>query len=154
LSSGSRGGNTRSCSSENSGRNSRAADPVFSAHLGDVGPRKTNAPGRRRQVSPPPQKVERNRRQEHTTSREPLPAVDIPALVERACAEREATLLAQFEGLMRKHMASQTISPVRSSSRRPAVESEQEQRPSEGRSRREATAQGRSDQRARAPSAR
>ena len=115
----------------------RAIDPVSSAHQGDVGPQETNAPGRRRTKSPPPpNQVMQDRRQQHTTSREPVPAVDIPALVERACAEREATLLAQFEGLMRKHMASQSISPVRSSSRRPATESRQEERTSDRRSRR------------------
>jgi hypothetical protein len=102
----------------------RAQVPVSSAPTRDVGALQTNAPGRRQQASPPPEARE-DRRQPHTTSREHLPAVDIPALV--ACAEREATFLACIEGLMKEHLASQTISPVRSSSRRSAAASEQEQ---------------------------
>jgi hypothetical protein len=116
----------------------RAQVPVSSAPTRDVGPQETNAQGRRQQASPPPNKVRENQRQEHTTSREHLPEVDIPALMERACAEREATFLARIEGLMREHLVSQTISPVRSSSPQPAAASEQEEQQSGGHSRPEA----------------
>jgi hypothetical protein len=121
--------------------------PVSSAPTRDVGPQETNAPGRRQQASPPPEEVREDWRQAHTTSQEHLPAVDIRALVERACAEREATFLACIEGLMKEHLASQTISPVRSSSQQPAAANEQEDQQSSGRSRREAAEAARHSER-------
>ncbi len=59
-------------------------------------------------------------------------------LVERACVDIEAKIIAFIKGLMREHIAPQSITPVRSSSQRLATRVVQEERRSSEQHRTEA----------------
>jgi len=83
----------------------RDAAPPLSKRA--VGPQETNPPG-----------VDQNDRIERRQPRIPDERA-MAQMVERACAEREASMLAQIEGLLRQQIAERRpLSPVRASSRK------------------------------------